>query len=347
MTESPSTIVRRDRAAVDGTRRVTGLAIAVVVLLVAMLASVAVGSRMLPLPDVWRLLWSPDGSPESTIIHDLRVPRTVIALVVGAALGLAGALMQSLTRNPLADPGILGINAGASLAVVSAVALTGMASIGFYLWFAFAGAAAASVLVYVLGSAGRSQATPARLALAGVAITAAISALVQTVILTDQEAFNEFRFWVVGSLEGRGFTIIWTVAPFIACGVVIALALGPALNALALGDETGSALGVDVRRTRLLAVVAVTLLCGAATAAVGPIGFIGLGVPYLARAVCGPDQRWVMPYCLVLAPALLLVADVLARIVIAPQEVQAGIVTALLGGPVFIAIVRRPRIEAL
>jgi iron complex transport system permease protein len=347
MTIAAPPIKTTDRATTGGARRATGLVLAVAVLVAAMLVSVAVGSRTLPLHDVWRLLWSPDGSQESTIIHDLRVPRTVMALVVGAALGLAGALMQSLTRNPLADPGILGINAGASLAVVSAVALTGVASIGFYLWFAFAGAAAASVLVYVLGSAGRTQATPARLALAGVAITAAISALVQTVILTDQEAFNEFRFWVVGSLEGRGFSIAWTVGPFIAVGALVALALAPALNALALGDETGSALGVNVRRTRLLAVIAVTLLCGAATAAVGPIGFIGLGVPYLARAICGPDQRWVMPYCIVLAPALLLVADILARVVIAPQEVQAGIVTALLGGPVFIAIVRRRRIEAL
>lgn len=329
------------------TRRGLGLAAAIVALVVLIGLSIAVGSRNLAPEVVWRLLWSPDGSQDSVIIHDLRLPRTVMAIIVGAALGLAGALMQSLTRNPLADPGILGINAGASLAVVSAVAVAGAASIGFYLWFAFAGAAVAAVAVYLLGASGGGQATPARLALAGVAITAAITAIVQTVILTDQEAFNEFRFWVVGSLEGRGFTIVWTVAPFIAAGAVIALLLAPALNAMALGEEAAASLGVSVRRTRVLVMVAVTLLCGAATAAVGPIGFIGLGVPYVARAVCGPDQRWVIPFCLLLAPTLLLLADVLARIVIAPQEVQAGIVTALLGGPMFIAIVRRRRIEAL
>lgn len=329
------------------TRRGLGLAAAVIALVVLIALSIAVGSRNLAPEVVWRLLWSPDGSQDSVIIHDLRLPRTVMAIIVGAALGLAGALMQSLTRNPLADPGILGINAGASLAVVSAVAVAGAASIGFYLWFAFAGAAIAAVAVYLLGSSGGSQATPARLVLAGVAITAAITAIVQTVILTDQEAFNEFRFWVVGSLEGRGFTIVWTVAPFIALGTVIALLLAPALNAMALGEEAAASLGVSVRRTRVLVMIAVTLLCGAATAAVGPIGFIGLGVPYVARAMCGPDQRWVIPFCLLLAPTLLLFADVLARTVIAPQEVQAGIVTALLGGPMFIAIVRRRRIEAL
>lgn len=329
------------------TFRVLGLLASAVVLVVLSALSLSVGSHGLPLDQVWHLLWSPDDSQGSVIVHDLRLPRTIAGILVGAALGLAGALMQSLTRNPLADPGILGINAGASLAVVAAVALVGVADIGFYLWFAFAGAALASIAVYVLGSAGRAQATPARLALAGVAITAAITALVQTVILTNQEAFNEFRFWVAGSLEGRGYPIIWTVLPFIVVGVVIAMALAPSLNALALGDETGKSLGVKVARTRTLTMIAVTLLCGAATAAVGPVGFIGLGVPYLARALCGPDQRWVMPYSLVLAPALLIFADVVARVVIAPQEVQAGIVTALLGGPVFIAIVRRRRIEAL
>lgn len=328
-------------------RRVTGLLVAVMVLVVLIGLSIAVGSRNLSPEVVWRLLWAPDNSADSGIIHDLRLPRTLMAIIVGAALALAGALMQSLTRNPLADPGILGINAGASLAVVSAVAVAGAASISFYLWFAFLGAAAAAVAVYLLGATGGGQATPARLALAGVAITAALSALVQTIILTDQEAFNEFRFWVVGSLEGRGHSITWTVGPFIVAGALIALALAPALNAMALGEDAAASLGVSVQRTRVLVMVAVTLLCGAATAAVGPIGFIGLGVPYIARAVCGPDLRWVMPFCLLAGPSLLLFADVIARTVIAPQEVQAGIVTALLGGPMFIAIVRRRRIEAL
>ncbi len=320
---------------------------------VALLVSLAVGSNPIPLGDVWQLLTHPSGSFESAVVNEQRVPRTLLIVVVGAALGVAGALMQSLTRNPLADPGILGVNAGASLAVVLAVAVFGVASIWFYLWFAFAGAALASVLVYVLGAgvgrgaAGGRVATPVRLALAGVAISMAISALVQTVILSNQHAFNEFRFWAAGSAEGRGYPVLWAVLGFVVLGLVVALSLAPSLNALALGDETGRALGVRVARTRVLVMIAVTLLAGAATAAVGPIGFVGLGVPYLARAVCGPDQRWVLPYSAVMAPTLLLAADVLGRVVIAPQEVQVGIIAAILGGPVFIALARRRRIEAL
>ena len=328
-------------------RRILGIAIAVVALVVLAILSVSVGSNPIPVSRVWALLSHPDGSFESTVIHDQRVPRTLLIIVVGAALGVAGALMQSLTRNPLADPGVLGINAGASLAVVLAVVICGVTSIWFYLWFAFAGAAAAAVAVYVLGGAGRQAATPMRLALAGVAISMAISALVQTVILADQNAFNEFRFWAAGSVEGRGFPILGAVVGFILVGLVLAFACAPALNALALGDETGKALGVRVTRTRILVMVAVTLLAGAATAAVGPIMFIGLGVPYLARAICGPDQRWVIPCTVIAAPVVLLAADILARVIIAPEEIQVGVMAAILGGPMFIAIVRRRRIEAL
>ncbi|MDR0593100.1 MAG: iron ABC transporter permease, partial [Bifidobacteriaceae bacterium] len=275
------------------------------------------------------------------------LPRSLIVMVAGAALGVAGALIQSLTRNPLADPGVLGINAGASLAVVVAVAAFGVASIWFYLWFAFVGAALAAGAVYLLGGAGRQSASPVRLALAGVAISMAISAFVDTVILSNQHAYNEFRFWAAGSAEGRGYPVFWAVVGFIGAGLILAFASAPALNALALGEETGKSLGVRVGRTRGLVMVAVTLLAGAATAAVGPIMFIGLGVPYLARAVCGPDQRWVLPYSALAAPAVMLAADVLARVILAPQEVPVGIMSALLGGPVFVAIARRRRIEVL
>lgn len=313
----------------------------------AMLVSLAVGSNPIPFERVWQLLIAPDVSYDASVITEQRLPRTLLVAVVGAALGVAGALMQSLTRNPLADPGILGVNAGAALAVVVAVAIFGLTSIWFTLWFAFAGAALASVLVYVLGSAGRGPATPVRLALAGVAISMAVTSLVQTVILADQRAFNEFRFWAAGSAEGRGFSVLWAVLAFIVLGLILAVSLAPSLNALALGDETGRALGVRVARTRAAVMIAVTLLAGAATAAVGPIAFVGLGVPYLARAVCGPDQRWVLPFAAVMAPVLLLAADVLGRVIIAPQEVQVGIIAAILGGPVFVALARRRRIEAL
>lgn len=318
-----------------------------VLLALAVLLSLSLGSKDIPLGTVWTLLLNADGSSDSIVLHDLRVPRTLIGLVVGAGLGVAGALMQSLTRNPLADPGILGINAGASVAVVLVVALTGVSGIGFYLWFAFAGAAVASLAVYVLGTSGRNAATPVRLALAGVAISAALQALTTTIILADQTAYNEFRFWVAGSLEGRLYSVLWTVLPFIVVGLLLALGLGPALNALALGADTGKALGVRVVRTRALTMVAITLLCGAATAAVGPIGFVGLAVPFAARLIVGSDQRWVTVFCVILGPVWLLFADVLGRVIMRPEEVQAGIIAALVGAPVFIAIVRRRKIAAL
>lgn len=330
-----------------GRRRFWGIAGSVAALILLAALSLAVGSNPIPLDEVWRLLWTPDGSVDASVVHDQRIPRTLLLVVVGSALGVSGALMQSLTRNPLADPGVLGINAGASLAVVGAVAVFGLTSIWFFLWFAFAGAAAGAIIVYVLGSTGRTSPTPVRLALAGVAISMAVSSLVQTVILSNQNAFNEFRFWAAGSAEGRGFPVLTAVAGFIVVGLVIALCLGPALNALALGEETGRALGVRVGLVRAGVMAAVALLAGAATAAIGPIMFVGLAVPYLARALCGSDQRWVLPATMIAAPAALLAADIVGRVIAHPAEVQVGILTAILGGPVFIALVRRRRIEAL
>jgi iron complex transport system permease protein len=318
-----------------------------VVLAFAVLLSLSFGSKDIALGHTWELLLSPDGSAESTVVHDLRIPRTLMGLVVGSALGVAGALMQSLTRNPLADPGILGINAGASLAVVLSVAVIGMSSVFVYLWFAFVGAALASFAVYLLGAAGKQSATPTRLALAGVAISAALSALTEAVVLSDQAVFNEFRLWVSGSLEGRSLDIFLTVLPFIIFGLLLALALAPSLNALALGVEKGRSLGVNVKRTQILTMVAVTLLCGASTAAIGPVGFVGLAVPFLARGLVGTDQRWVMLLSILLGASWLLGADVIARVIVRPEEVQVGIVAALVGAPFFVALVRRKKIAAL
>ncbi|RRD61181.1 iron ABC transporter permease [Leucobacter sp. OH1287] len=323
------------------------LLIALLLLTVTAALSIAIGSNQIPLLRTVELLFVPDSSFESTVVHEQRIPRTLLVIAVAAALGVAGAVIQSLTRNPLADPGILGVNAGASLAVVLAVAVFGIASIWFYLWFAFIGAALAAVVVYLLGSAGGSAATPVRLALAGVAIGMAIFSLVQTVLLTNQQAFNEFRFWAAGSAEGRGYPVLFAVIGFIVAGLILAFAIAPALNAMALGDEAGKALGVNVTRTRVITMIAVTLLAGAATAAVGPISFIGLGVPYVARALCGSDQRWVLPAAALLAPTMLLGADIIGRVVATPSEVQAGIVAAIIGGPVFVVIARKKRIESL
>ncbi|MFO6454085.1 MULTISPECIES: FecCD family ABC transporter permease [unclassified Aeromicrobium] len=327
--------------------RPRALALAAAAVAVAAVLSIAVGSHPLSPARVWEVWWQPDGTQASVTVHELRWPRTVVGLVAGAALGLAGALMQTLTRNPLADPGILGVNAGAALAVVVTSAVTGVASVGASLWPALVGALLAVGAVHVLGETGSTGGSPARIALAGVAVTAALSAIVQTVILADQEVFNEFRFWAAGSLDGRALGTASTILPFVAVGVVLAAALAPRLNALALGEDTSRSLGLDVRRTRLLTVIAIALLCAAATAAVGPIAFVGLGVPHVARALCGSDQRWVLPCSVLLGAAFLLVADVLGRVLGGTAEVQAGIVTAIIGGPVFVAVVRRRRIEAL
>jgi iron complex transport system permease protein len=317
------------------------------VLAVALVGSLFLGSHGLAPHRVLDLLLHPDGSTDAAVVRDQRLPRSLLALCVGGALGLAGAQMQALTRNPLADPGILGVNAGACLLVVVAVAATGTSGIGFYLWFALAGAAIAATAVYLLAGTGRRGTDPTGLALAGVAVSAALMAITQTVILLDQEAFNEFRFWVAGSVEGRGWSILETVLPFLLVGGALALIVGPALGVLALGTDTARGLGVRVGRTRTLTMVAITLLCGAATAAVGPIGFVGLAIPMVARRLVGHDQRWVAGCSVLLGAAWLLVADVLGRLVVAPQEVQVGIVAAIMGAPVFVAVVRRREVPAL
>jgi iron complex transport system permease protein len=327
--------------------RAAGLLVAGGALLLVVLLSVWVGSKQIPFAAVWGVLWHDDGTPDAAIIHDLRIPRTILGVLVGAALGLSGALMQGLTRNPLADPGLLGVGVGAAAAVAVAIAYVGVASVIGYVWFAFLGAAVVSVIVYVIGSAGRGAATPERLVLAGAAVSAALGAFTYAVLLLDPRAFNQFRYWVVGSLAGRRSDVLVQVAPFIVVGIVIALLLARPLNALALGDDAGRALGAHVGRTRVLGAVAVTLLCGAATAAAGPIGFVGLAVPHVARMIVGPDQRWVLPYSMVLAPVLLVGADVLGRVVIAPAELQVGVVTAFVGAPVFIALCRRPKLAKL
>jgi iron complex transport system permease protein len=324
-----------------------GLLACVALLLVMVAVSISVGARSLPLDRVWSLVFSPDGSYDAIIVQDQRIPRTLLALLVGGALGAAGALMQALTRNPLADPGILGVNAGAATAVVVAVAIFGYVEPAVQVWFAFLGAGLATVIVYGVASRGRSGATPVRLALAGIALTFALYAVVQGITTLKPQVFNQYRYWQVGALSGHDASLVRQITPFIVIGLVLTMALARPLNTLALGDEMSRALGANVARTRALGAVAITMLCGAATAAVGPITFVGLTIPHVARAIAGPDQRWVLPYSVVLAPILLLIADVIGRIVTRPGELQVAIVTAVIGAPVFIAIVRRRRIAQL
>ncbi|MFE0091517.1 FecCD family ABC transporter permease [Streptomyces sp. NPDC058991] len=325
--------------------RAAGLLLAVGVLLLVCVASIAIGAKAVPVADVWHGLFQNSGTGNDVVIRDVRVPRTVLGLLVGVALGLAGAVMQALTRNPLAEPGLLGVNAGAAAAVVTAISFFGVTSITEYVWFAFLGAGVVSVVVYVLG--GSRGATPVRLALAGTAATAALFGYVNAVQLLDSVALDRLRFWTVGSLASADPATIGKVAPFIGAGVALALLIARPLNALEMGDDTARALGAHLTRTRVLAMVAVTLLCGAATAACGPIVFIGLMVPHLVRAITGPDMRWILPYAAVLSPVLLLGSDVVGRVVARPSELQVGVVTAFIGGPVFIHLVRRKRMAQL
>jgi iron complex transport system permease protein len=327
--------------------RLGWLLVAVAALLGVLVASIAVGSKDIPVSTVLDALFAYDDSDDHAIIQALRVPRTLMGLAVGAALGMAGALIQALTRNPLADPGILGVNAGAAFFVVLAVGLFGLSSIESYIWFAFLGAIVATVLVYAVGSAGRNGATPVRLTLAGVAIGAVLTGISSGITLLNSNTFDRMRQWGAGSLVAPGYETLWAVLPFIAVGLLIAILVARPLNAVALGDDLAAALGANMGRTRALVVVATTLLAGAATAAAGPIGFVGLMVPHVARWIVGPDQRWIFLFTVVLSPILLLTADIVGRVVMRPGELQVGIVTAFIGAPVLIALARRRRVSGL
>ncbi|MGW2308517.1 FecCD family ABC transporter permease [Actinomadura luteofluorescens] len=319
-------------------RSAAGLAGALLLLLATVVLSLGIGAKPLSPGQVWDGLLHSD-SAAYTLVREMRLPRTLLGLLAGTALGLGGAVMQSLTRNPLADPGLLGINAGAAAAVVSAISFLGVTSFTGFVWFAFAGAGAVAVLLYAVG--GGRAATPARLALAGSALNAALFSYVNAVQLLDTASLDRMRFWTVGSLaSAQGYTVV-RVAPFVLAGLVAALLLARPLNAMAMGEDAARSLGAHPGRVRIAAIVTVTLLCGAATAACGPIIFVGLMVPHLVRALTGPDLRRLIPYCAVLSPALMLAADVFGRVIVRPSELQVGVVMVVAGGPVFLYFVRR------
>jgi iron complex transport system permease protein len=324
--------------------RAFGLLVSVLILVLVALASIAIGAKALSIGEVWHGLFEDSGTYGDVVVAD-RLSRTVLGLLAGAALGLAGAVLQALIRNPLADPGLLGINAGASAAVVTAISFFGVTSLSGYVWFAFIGAATVGAMVWFLG--GSRGATPVRLALAGTAISAALYGYLQAVMILDDVALARMRFWTIGSLASASNAAIVQVLPFLAVGTVLALALARPLNAMAMGDDTAKALGANLNRTRALAMLSATVLCGAATAACGPIMFVGLMVPHVVRSFTGPDLRWILPYATILSPVLLLGSDVIGRIVARPSELQVGIVTAIIGGPVFIYLVRRRRTAQL
>lgn len=323
------------------------LLLATLLLAALCVASLAIGSKTIPFGEVFSVLFDPRGGETEAVVRGLRLPRTLLGLFAGAALGLSGALIQGLTRNPLADPGILGVSAGAGFAVALAVLAFGLSSFYSYVWFAFAGAAIASVVVYALGSFGRGGATPVKLALAGVAMLALLTSLTSGVLLLDPNALYVYRSWAVGSLTGQDTAVVAQMVPFLLAGTALAISVAPALNSLALGDDVASALGRRLGLIRLGGVVAVTLLAGTVAAVVGPIVFIGLVIPHVARAITGPDYRWILPYTMVLAPCLVLAADILGRVIARPGEIGVGVITAFLGAPFFIALIRRRRLAEL
>ncbi|POH60958.1 FecCD family ABC transporter permease [Arthrobacter glacialis] len=333
--------VRGGNIRLSNRRRLLWLTVLLAALILVSLLSLAVGARSINLPTVADALLNFDPSNGDHAVVRSRIVRTVAGLLVGLSLGLAGTSMQGVARNPLADPGILGVNAGASLAVVAGIFFFGATSVSNYLWFAFLGSAIAAVVVYAVASLGRSGATPVKLALAGAAMAAGMGSLMSAMLVSSQDSLELFRRWQVGALAGKSWDAIVAVLPFVVVGALVLLGTGKLLNTLALGDDMARGLGQRPGMGRAISALGIVLLCGSATALAGPIAFIGLVVPHLLRGLVGPDYRWLLPLSLIAAPAILLLADVIGRVILLPGEVPAGILAAMLGAPVFIAVVRR------
>jgi len=328
-----------------GGRRALILLACLGLLAAALVLSLAVGSKTLSTAAVLRALVAPDDSEASLIVRELRVPRTVLALVIGAALGLAGTQLQGLTRNPLADPGLLGVSAGAALAVVTTSTVLGVGGPTGQALAALVGALAATVAVWLLAGRGRNGASALPLVLAGVAVTALLSSLTTVLVLLDAETLDEYRFWAVGSVAGRDVALLLPVLPLLAVGLLLAAACASTLDLLALGDDLARGLGARLAWAKAGAVLSATLLTAGTVAIAGPLVFVGLVAPHLARPLVGAGHRWLLPTSAVLGALLLLVSDVVGRVVARPGEVQVGIVTAVVGAPVLVALVSRRRVS--
>ncbi|MEZ3500173.1 Fe(3+)-siderophore ABC transporter permease [Pantoea sp. KPR_PJ] len=321
-------------------RQLTAIAASGMLLLLLIALSLMLGAKSIAIHDLSLALTTSCSSADCIIVREARLPRTLAGLLAGSALGLAGALMQSLTRNPLADPGILGVNAGAGFAVVLGIALFGADSPADWLGFAFGGALLSSLLVALTGALGGGRVNPVRLTLAGVALGAVLEGLTSGLSLLNPDIYDHLRFWHSGSLDIRSMAILRATYPAVVVGGLIALLLARSLNSLSMGGDVATALGTRVARTQLLGLLAIALLSGAATAAVGPIAFLGLMTPHLARWLWGNDHRWLLPGTLLITPCLLLAADVLGRVMV-PGELRVAVVTALIGAPMLIVLVRR------
>jgi ABC-type Fe3+-siderophore transport system permease subunit len=325
-------------------QRTTALGMMLVLLLLLMLCSLMIGSQTITLPTLFKALFSPCQQADCVLVTHSRLPRTLAGLLVGMALGMSGVLMQSLTANPLAEPGILGVNAGASFAVVIGMSYFPDSTLSQHWIFACAGALCASVLVSMIGAQYRGKPSPLRLILAGMALTALLDGMTSGMSLLNPQVYDQLRFWQAGSLDIGNMTLIGVILPPILIGCLLCFCLSQALNNLAMGNDLASALGTSPAKVQLTGLLAVTLLCGSATAAVGPIAFIGLIIPHIARRLAGSDLRWLFPWTLLLTPAMLLLADIIGRLLL-PGEVRVSVITALLGAPWLIMLIRRHHLK--
>ncbi|ELS00491.1 ABC-type Fe3+-siderophore transport system, permease component [Xenococcus sp. PCC 7305] len=319
---------------------VAGLILGFFVLWLSLIASIRWGAADISCQDIYQAFTAFDGSSNHLIIRTVRLPRSLIAIFVGAALAVAGAIMQGLTRNPLASPGILGVNAGAAFAVVVGTFLLGNVGLNVYAWFAFAGAALSAVTVYFLGSLGRAGLTTFNLTISGAALTAFISAITSGILIVSQRTLEEIRFWLAGSVAGRDMNLVLQVLPYICIGLVLGLALSKQITLLSLGEDTARSLGQSTGFIKILAAISVVLLAGSSVAIAGPIGFVGLVIPHLVRFLVGVDYQWILPYSAIFGAILVVIADICARLVVQPSELPVGLMMPLIGAPFFIYLIR-------
>ena len=317
-----------------------GLILGISILGLSLIASITWGAADIAFNDIYDSFATFDGSTNHLIIRTVRLPRSLIAMLVGASLAVAGAIMQGLTRNPLASPGILGVNAGAAFAVVVGTFIAGSSSLTVYAWYAFAGAAISAIAVYFLGSLGSGGLTPFNLTIAGAALTAFISSITSGILILSQRTLEEIRFWLAGSVAGRDINLLLQVLPYICVGLVLAIALSRQITILSLGEDTARSLGQSTALIKILAAISIILLAGASVAIAGPIGFVGLIVPHMVRLIVGVDYRWILPYSAILGAIMMLIADLCGRLIIQPSELPVGLVMPLIGAPFFIYLIR-------
>ncbi|MCM3597640.1 iron ABC transporter permease [Metabacillus idriensis] len=321
--------------------KTAGLITGFMLLLVSICASVVLGYTQTSWDTAINAFTNFNGSNEHLIIQTVRLPRAAVAVVVGASLAVAGALMQALTKNPLASPGVFGINAGAGFFVVIAVSIFGVSSLQAFTWISFLGAAVAAFTVYFAGSFGREGLTPMKLTLAGAAMAALFSSLTQGFLVSNEAALDQVLFWLAGSVQGRKLELLYSVLPYIGIAFVICIFLASKINLLMMGEDVAKGLGQKTGTVKLITAAVIILLAGGAVAIAGPVGFVGIVIPHIARFFVGNDHRWILPYCAVLGGVLLVTADIGARFVAMPEEVPVGVMTALVGTPFFIYIARR------